>query len=638
MPKIPSLPWLHKNKGKNTEEENTSDALSIQMETLTKGLVSVKDILAPGAVEVDFNHIRIDNTLYRTLFAAGYPRFVSANWLGPLISFDYSLQISMFMYPSESRAVLEELKRKIGEMEATIELDIKQGKVVDPAVQVALDDALVLQAELAKGAEHFFQFGLYITIPAEEHNKLDEVSKEVISTLGSLMIIAKKTTLQMEEGFKTTLPLGVDQLMITRNMDTTCLATTFPFTSSDLSANEGILYGINEHNDSLVIFDRFTLENANEVVLGKSGGGKSYLIKLEALRSLMMGTEVLVIDPEEEYRSLTEAVGGEYIEFSFNSPSRINPFDLAGVYEEGENELGLKILSLHSLMRVVMGQLSPTEDAILDRALIMTYKQKGITPDPQTQKSEPPLMEDLYKTLLGMEEKEARLLADRLEKFIKGSLTGIFSQASTVNIKNNFTAFGIKSLEEELRPIAMFIILDFIWTRIKKDLKKRLLLVDEAWYLMQYPDSAGFLYGIAKRARKYFLGLTTITQDVEDFLTSDYGKAIITNSSLQILLKQSPAAIDKVTEVFYLSQGEKHLLLAADVGEGLFFAGSAHVAIRVISAPFEHELVTTKPEEILKQAQKKGVTIPSPQSTPSSPLAPSPIQPLNLNNPKATQG
>jgi len=608
-------------KAKKEGEEKEASSLSSQVETLTKGLVSVKDILAPGAIEVDFNHIRIGNMLYRTLFTAGYPRFVSANWLAPLISYDYGLQISMFIYPAESRAILDELKKKIAEMEATIELDIKQGKVADPAVQVALGDALTLQDQLAKGAEHFFQFGLYITIPAESQSRLEEVSKEVASTLGSLMIVAKRATLQMDDGFKTTLPLGNDKLMITRNMDTTCLATTFPFTSSDLSANEGVLYGINEHNDSLVIFDRFSLENANEVVLGKSGGGKSYLIKLEALRSLMFGTEVLIIDPEAEYRSLTEAVGGEYIEFSFSSSAKINPFDLSGVYEEGENELGLKILSLHSLMRIIMGELNPTEDAVLDRAFILTYKQKGITPDPQTQKNEPPLMEDLYKVLLGMEEKEAKALAERLEKFIKGSLAGIFSQASTIDIKNNFTAFCIKDLEAELRPIAMFVILDFIWTRVKKSLKKRLLLVDEAWYLMKHPDSASFLYGIAKRARKYFLGLTTITQDTEDFLTSDYGKAILTNSSIQILLKQSPAAIDKVAEVFYLSQGERHLLLAADIGEGLFFAGASHVAIRIISATFEHQLVTSKPEEVLKQAQGEK-PFPPPQPRQEEPVQP----------------
>ncbi|MBI4100657.1 ATP-binding protein [Candidatus Microgenomates bacterium] len=598
------------------EAKATPAPISSQLETFTKGLVSVKDILAPGAIEVDFTSLKIGPSYYRSLFTAAYPRYVSANWLSPLISFDHTLRVSMFIYPVESKAILDELRRKVAEMEATIELDIKQGRVVDPAVQVALDDALTLQSQLAKGAEHFFQFGLYVTIPAETQDKLEEVSKEVISTLGSLMIVAKPASLQMEEGFKTTLPIGTDTLMITRNMDTTSLATTFPFTSSDLSANEGILYGINEHNDSLVIFDRFSMENANEVVLGKSGGGKSYLIKLEALRSLMFGAEILIIDPEAEYRQVAEALGGEFIDFSFSAPDKINPFDLSGVYEEGENELGLKILSLHSLMRLIMGQLTPKEDAILDRALITTYKQKGITPDPRTQKKEPPLMEDLYKVLLGMEEPEAKGLAERLEKFIKGSLAGIFSQASTVDIKNNLTVFCIKDLEEELRPIAMFIILDFVWTRVKKSLKKRILIVDEAWYLMQYPDSASFLYGIAKRARKYFLGLTTITQDVNDFLSSDFGKAIITNSSIQILLKQSTAAIDKLAETFYLSQGEKHLLLAADVGEGLFFAGSSHAAIRIIAAPFEHELVTSKPEDILRREKAHASAPKSQEKTP----------------------
>jgi len=511
----------------------------------------------------------------------------------------------MFIYPTESKEVLENLKRKVGEMEATIQSDIKRGRVIEPSVQVALEDALALQQQLAKGAERFFQFGLYITIPAESLEELEQVSKQVESTLGSLLIISKKTTLQMEEGFKSTLPICSDKLMITRNMDTTSLATTFPFTTSELTANEGILYGINEHNDSLVIFDRFSLENFNSVVFGKSGGGKSYLVKLEILRSLMFGTEIIVIDPEAEYEELSKAVGGEYINFSFNAPAKINPFDLSGVYEEGENELGLKILSLHGLCKVIMGQLTPTEEAILDRALVLTYKQKGITPEPATQKLEPPLLEDLYKTLIGMEEQESKGMADRLEKFIKGSLAGIFNQPSNINISNSFTVFSLKELEDELRPIAMYIILDYIWTRIKKEMKKRILVVDEAWYLMKYPDSATFLYSIAKRARKYFLGLTTITQDVEDFLGSDYGKAIVQNSSIQILLKQSPAAVDKVAEVFYLSQGEKNLLLSAEIGKGLFFAGPAHVAVRIVASEEEHKLATTKPEELLARKAPK---------------------------------
>jgi len=581
------LPILGKPKKK---EQKAPEPIA----KLTKGVTTVQDLIAPGAIEVDFDNLKIDGAYFRTLFVAGYPRFVSANWLYPLISFNHTLDVSMFIYPVESKDILDNLKRKVGEMEATIQSDVKRGRVIDPTVQVALDDALSLQKQLAKGAERFFQFGLYVTIPAENKEELDQITKQVESTLGSLMIISKKATLQMEDGFKTTLPYGLDRLMVTRNMDTTSLASTFPFSSSELTDDRGIMFGINKHNDSLIIFDRFALENANSVVFGKSGSGKSFLIKLEILRSLMFGTEVIVIDPEREYEELAKAVGGDYVNFSFKGGIKINPFDLSELTTEGENELGLKILSLHSLMRVIMGKLTPAEDAVLDRALILTYKQKGITPDPKTQKNESPLMEDLYKALLGMEEDEAKGLAERLEKFIKGSLMGIFDQRTNLDIKNPFTVFSIRDLEEGIRPIAMFIILDYIWTKVKRDTKKRLLVVDEAWYLMKHPDSAMFLYGIAKRARKYALGLTTITQDVEDFLASEHGKAIITNSSLQILLKQSPAAIDKVAEVFYLSEGEKNLLLSAGIGEGLFFAGSSHVAIRVVASKEEHRLAESR--------------------------------------------
>lgn len=572
--------------------------------TLSAGVVSVKDIIAPPAIEVDFDFIKIGSTYYRTLFVVGYPRFVQANWLAPLINFEHTLEISMYSYPVEAKGVLDDLKRKITEMEATIATDIQRGHVMDPVVQAALEDAQVLQEELVKGAERFFQFALYVTIPADTKEELDTITKQVESTLGSLLLVPKHATLEQEEAFKTTLPQGTDHIFITRNMDTTSLATTFPFISSSLTSNTGVMYGINEHNGSLVIFDRFNQENANSVIFAKSGSGKSYLVKLEALRSLMFGTEIIVIDPEEEYKTLCEAIGGQYISFNFSSEAKINPFDLSGVYEEGENELGLKILSLHGLFKIIMGQLTPTEDALLDRALVATYKAKGITPDPSTQKNEPPLMEDLYKALLGMEDAAAKGLADRIEKFVKGSLVGIFNQQSNVDIKNTFTVFSVKDMEDELRPIAMYIILDFIWTRVKNDLRKRILIVDEAWYMMQYPDSATFMYSIAKRARKYYLGLTTITQDVEDFLNTDYGKAIVTNSSIQILLKQSPAAIDKVAEAFYLSEGEKHLLLAADVGEGIFFAGPNHVAIRVVASEDEHYLVTSKPQDILDMQKK----------------------------------
>ncbi len=570
----------------------------------TEGQLAACDIVAPPSIEVDFDHLEVGGFLYRTLFVAGYPRYVSANWLSPLISFNHTLDVSMYVYPQKSEEILENLKRKIGEMEATIQSDLKRGRVLEPSVQVALEDALGLQQELAKGSQRFFQFALYVTIPAGTMEELNKTTKQVEAMLASLMITTKKAVLQMEEGLKTTMPMGQDRIMVTRNMDTTSLATTFPFTTSELSANEGILYGINEGNESLVIFDRFTLENANMVVLGKSGAGKSYLIKLEIIRSLMFGTEVLIIDPESEYETLTNALGGEYIRFQFGAGTKINPFDLTVLTtnRSGESELGQKILSLHGFFRVVMGNLTPTEDAILDRALVLTYKQKGITPDPATQSKEPPLMEDLYKTLIGMEESVARGLADRIERFVRGSMMGIFDQQTNIEIKNPLTVFSIRDLEEELRPIAMYLILDFIWTKVRRSLKRRILIVDEAWYMMKYPDSAAFLNSIAKRSRKYYLGLTTISQDVGDFMSTDLGKTIIQNSSLQILLKQSASAIDKLGEVFFLSEGERQLLLSSDVGEGLFFAGPAHAAIRIIASPEEHALATTKPQDLEKRA------------------------------------
>ncbi len=591
--------------------------------------ISVVDLVAPPLIEVDFNHLAIGNSFFRTLFVVTYPRYVTANWLEPLISFNHTLDVAMYVYPTKSDEVLENLKRKISEMEATIQSDMKRGRVIEPSVQVALEDALSIQRELAKGSERFFQFGLYVTIPARTIEELDKVTKQVEATLGSLLIITKRATLAMDEGLRTTLPMGQDKLLITRNMDTTSLATTFPFTTSELSANEGILYGLNEHNGSLIIFDRFTLENANMVVFGKSGSGKSYMVKLEIMRSLMFDTEAIVIDPENEYETLTHALGGEYIRFRFGTDTKLNPFDLALLRSTGneeESELNQKILSLHGFFRVIMGKLTPSEDALLDRALILTYKQKGITPDPATQNKEPPLMEDLYKSLIGMEDVTARGLADRIEKFVKGSLVGIFDQQTNVEIRNPLTVFSIRDLEEELRPIAMYLILDFIWTKIRRDIKRRILIVDEAWYMMKFPDSGAFLNSIAKRARKYYLGLTTISQDVEDFLSVDLGKTIIQNSSLQILLKQSTAAIDHVAEVFLLSEGEKHLLLSADIGQGLFFAGPAHAAVRVIASPTEHALVTTNPQELEKQrgdALLAETLTPSlPQPLPRSSVAP----------------
>lgn len=553
---------------------------------LKDGMVSVKDLIAPSFIEVDFNNIKIDEKFYRTLFVASYPRYVSPNWLLPLISYDHPLYISFFIYPTESGKVLKDLRRKIAEMEATIEGEIKSGKAVDPTVQTQLDTALTLQAELAQGSERFFQLGFYITIPADSVKELDRYTQELESTISSLLIVSKKATLEMEEGFKSSLPMFADKLKIWRNMDSTSLATMFPFSTASLTANEGILYGINQHDGSLIIFDRFTLENANSIILGKSGGGKSFFVKLEAMRQLLMGTQVIIIDPENEYENMCTQFGGEFVSFSLSSQYKINPFDLNSDSPEAD-ELSNKILNLHSLMKVIMGELTPSQDALLDRALVMTYKIKGITQDPATFKNPSPLMEDLYKVLLSFESPEAAELATRLEKFIKGSASGIFNSQSNFDIHNPFTVFGVRDLEENLRPVAMYIILDYIWNRIRKDKVRRILIVDEAWYLVKQKDSARFLHSFAKRARKYQLGLTTITQDVEDFLSVEEGRAILTNSSLQILLKQSTAAIDKIEEVFSLTGGEKHFLLSAGVGEGLFFAGQSHVAIKIIASDKE---------------------------------------------------
>jgi len=586
-------------QNKEPQPEIKPNVVSPSVSVATKKM-DLLDIISPQSIEIDSDYLKINDVYFRTIFVGGYPRFVAPGWLEPVVNIDTSLDISFYIYPVDGKSVLDDLRRKIAEMEAEMNTDIERGKIVDPVTQAKLEDARSIQEQLVKGVERFYEFAFYITIPANSPEELNQITKQVESQLGALMIISKHAMLEMSEGFLASVPFGIDRLSITRNMDTTSVATTFPLTSTELSSDRGVLYGLNSQNGSFIIFDRFTLENANMTIFATSGAGKSYFVKLEALRSLMTGTEVIIIDPESEYRPLAAAVGGEYLSFSYNSPSKINPFDLAQIREEGENQLGQKILSLHSLMKVIMGKITPTQDALMDRALIMTYRAKGITIDPETQSKEPPLMEDLYKTLIGMEVPEALDLAARLEKFVRGSFMGIFDKQTNINLNNPFTVFSIKDLQETLRPIAMFIILDYIWTRVKKDLRKRILVAEEAWQMMKYPDSAQFLWSVVKRARKYYLGLTTVTQDVEDFLSQDIGKAIVTNSAMQVLLKQSPAAIDKIGEIFYLSQGEKRLLLAANVGEGIFFAGPHHAPIKIVASEQENILITTKPQEVIK--------------------------------------
>lgn len=564
-----------------------------------EGIASVKDLISPGALEIEFNYLKLGNKFVRTLFVFTYPRFIYTNWLSPIINFDVTMDISMFIYPVETRAILESLKKKVGQMESTAVMSAEKGQVRDPAIETALQDAEEMRDSLQKGIEKFYQFSLYFTIYADSLEELENLSKSLETTLGGKLVYTKQANLQMEQGFNSTLPQATDQLMVTRNMDTSSLSTTFPFASMELTQNEGILYGINQHNNGLIIFDRFSLENANSVTFATSGAGKSYAVKIEALRSLMFGTDIIIIDPENEYERLCQAVGGSYLKLSLKSKYRINPFDLPKISEEdGEEQDILKtnIIMLSGLLKVMLGTLSPEEEAILDRALTETYALKDITSDPKTHKNEPPLMEDLEAVLENM--KGAESIIAKLSKYTKGTFAGLFNEPTNINLDNKFIAFSLRDLEEQLRPIAMYMVMGLVWNNIKYFKKKRLLIIDEAWLLMQHEDSAKFIYSLAKRARKYYLGIATISQDVEDFLTSQYGRAVVTNSSMQLLLKQSPASVDLIVKSFRLTEGERELLLRANVGEGLFFAGQNHVAIKIYASYSEDKLITTNPEEL----------------------------------------
>jgi conjugal transfer ATP-binding protein TraC len=482
--------------------------------------------------------------------------------------------------------------------------------VRDPGLEAAIQDAEELRDKLQVGEERFFRFSLYLTMYANSMDELTQIGRKIEGIFGQSLVYTKPATFQMEQGFNTTVPLATDQLQISRNMNTGALSTSFPFTSSDLSRNEGVLYGLNRHNNGLVLFDRFSLENANLVVFAKSGAGKSFAIKLEALRSLMLGTEIIIIDPEDEYKTLCDAVGGTYLRLSLASATRINPFDLPRVIDEdeAENALRANIITLHGMLRLMMGgatvnnttgstlttPLTPGEDADLDVALINTYARAGITNDPLTHSATPPTMMDLYNTLESMTGNGPGL-ATRLRKYTTGTFAGIFSEQSNVQIDNPFLVFNIRDLEDELRPVAMYITLNYIWNKVKADKRRRILVVDEAWQLMKYDDSANFMFSLAKRARKYALGLTTISQDVEDFLSSKMGRAVVANSSLQLLLKQAPSAVDLIGETFKLTAEEKSRLTQFPVGEGLFFAGSNHVIMRILASQTEAELISTTP-------------------------------------------
>ena len=604
------------------QAQSVREQVEVQ-QAFQKGMTALRDFIAPASLEFESKQFKIGTRLGRTFFVYGYPRQLYTGWLSGLINLDERMDISLFVYPVGSQIVLENLRKKVSQLEAGLQIDSEKGKVRDPGKQAAIQDAEELRDKLQVGEERFFRFGFYFTIYADVQEELEAVSHRVESLLAQQQVFSKPASAQQEQGLNSTIPQFTDQLLIRRNMDTGAISTTFPFTSADLSQENGILYGINMHNSGLVIFDRFTLENGNSVVFAKSGAGKSFTVKLEALRSMMFGTEIFIIDPENEYEKMCEAVGGAYLRLSLNSTSRINPFDLPHIpnADDADNPLRSNSISLHGLLRLMMGgaqaqiaasgsgggvispALSPVEEADLDAALIDTYAKVGITNDPLTHTAVPPTINDLYDTLLHMGGTGPQL-AQRLRKYTSGTFAGIFSQQSNVNIDNPLSVFNIRDLEDELRPVAMYIVLNYIWNKTKTDRRRRILIVDEAWQLMKYEDSANFLFSLAKRARKYNLGITTITQDVEDFMGSRMGRAIVANASMQILLKQSATAVDVLADVFKLTAEEKKRLSQFPVGQGLFFAGQNHVHIQVVASPTETELITTDPNAIAQDQRQ----------------------------------
>lgn len=584
-----------------------------------KGVTTLRDLIAPSSLEINGSYFRLGTKYGRTIYVYGYPRQIYTGWLSPLINIDEVLDVSMFIYPVDSQVVLNNLRKKVTQLQASTDINNEHGKTRDPALEAAINDAEELRDQLQVGAERFFRFGLYVTLYADSLDELSFVQHKIETLFGQQLVFSKVASSQQEQGLNSTLPQMVDELQIRRNMNTGAISTSFPFTSADLTQDKGILYGINMHNNGLVIFDRFSLENANMVVFAKSGAGKSFTVKLEALRSMMLGSEVIIVDPENEYQKLSDAVGGSYIRLSLNSDTRINPFDLPRVIDsdEADDALRANLVTLHGLFRLMLGgsqmgangvplaALTPVEEADLDQALIDTYARVGITSDPLTHNSTPPTIADLYDTLIHMGG-SGPSLAQRLRKFTSGTFAGIFSQQSNIDINNPMVVFNIRDLEDELRPIAMYIILSHIWNITRTVQKKRMLIVDEAWQLMKYDDSANFLFSLAKRARKYALGLTTISQDVEDFMGSKMGRAIVANSSMQLLLKQSPTAVDVLSDVFKLTEEEKKRLANFPVGQGLFFAGQNHVHIQIQASPTETQLISTTPTAALQQPSVPG--------------------------------
>lgn len=597
----------HAVKEDVAKKKMQQDLISLEEERLYReGTVAIRDLIAPSALSVQSNFIQLGTTFLRTIFVITYPRYMSVGWSAPVLNLNITMDIAMFFYPVSSEVILKQLKNKVGALEAQLSADAEKGAARDPLRETALRDIEQLRDDLTQGTEHFFQFAFYITLYSQTREDLDKVTEDIQNIFGSKLIYSKNVLYQAEQGFTSTLPLCIDELTISFNMNSSPIAASFPFISSELTSDDGVLYGINRHNNSLILFDRFSLQNANMVVFATSGAGKSYAVKLEVLRSLMLGIDVIVIDPEMEYEHLAAAVGGTYISISLSSESKVNPFDLprpVGQQISTEDIIRSAVITIKGLLRIMLGTVTPVEDSILDRALLETYAKKDITSTTDLSTAEPPVMQDLLDVLEGMTGADTLVL--KLQKYTDGTFSGLFNSPTNVNVNNQLVIFSVRDLEDELRPMAIYTLVNYIWNLVRSEQKKRVLIIDEAWWLMSHEDSAKFIYALVKRCRKYYLGVTTITQDVNDFLRSPYGQAIVTNSALQLLLRQSPASVDMIQKVFMLTEGEKYLLLEGAVGEGIFFAGNKHAAIKVVASYTEDQLITSDPKQLLEIEKAK---------------------------------
>lgn len=583
------------------------DLVTLEEERIYReGTVAIRDIIAPSAFSSESTYVQLGGIFLRTIYVITYPRYISVGWSAPILNLNFTMDVSMFFYPIPSPVILKQLRNKVGALQSQLSADAEKGAPRDPLRETALRDIEQLRDDLTQGVEHFFQFAFYVTFYASSKEDLDKTTEEIENIFSSKLIYTKSVFFQSEQGFTSTLPLGVDELMVAFNMNSSPIASSFPFMSSELTSDDGVLFGINRHNNSLILFDRFSLQNANMVVFATSGAGKSYAVKLEVLRSLMFGTDIIIIDPEMEYTHLCQAVGGTYVNISLASESKVNPFDLprpVGQQISTEDIIRSAVITLKGLIRIMFGSLTAQEDSIMDRALLETYAKKDITPTSDLRSVEPPIIQDLLEVLEGMDGAETMVL--KLRKYTEGTFSGLFNSPTNVNMNNQLVVFSVRDLEDELRPMAIYNLINYIWNIVRSERKKRLLIIDEAWWLMTHEDSAKFIYALVKRCRKYYLGVTTITQDVNDFLRSPYGQAIVTNSALQMLLRQSPASIDMIQKIFMLTEGEKYLLLESAVGEGIFFAGLKHAAIKIVASYTEDQLITSDPKQLLEIEKAK---------------------------------